>query len=105
MPEAIADSGWSAVLSSDSLDVSWAASEGAEWYEVRLEGGGPSVEGTLVDPNVLLNNLVPGTRYLFEVARGARRACALGVNRAGDQLQALSDARITCRERPGLGCL
>ncbi|MFK7918227.1 MAG: PA14 domain-containing protein [Ilumatobacter sp.] len=69
-PATFTDPQFSSASGAQTLDISWAAPENASFYKVRLEGGGEVRKVTVDDPNVSFENLVPGTRYLVEVAPG-----------------------------------
>jgi len=67
-PAPMTDPGWQSVAGVESLAVSWNPVDGAEWYEVRLEGSGEAREVVVSSPSVEFVGLVPETRYLVEVA-------------------------------------
>lgn len=67
-PSPMVDPGWQSVEGVESLSVSWNPVDGAEWYEVRLEGSGEAREVVVDEPSVAFDDLVPETRYVVEVA-------------------------------------
>jgi hypothetical protein len=100
VPESLTDPGWSAVRGSESLDVSWASSDGAEWYEVRLEGGGQSVEATVTEPNVAFSNLVPDTRVPTVTGSTASDLIAIDVNVATELVIEVAAQPLVSRSAP-----
>ena len=67
-PAPFANPQFSTTAGPETLSISWAASPGATWYQVRLEGGGQARDVVVNDPSVEFDNLVPDSRYLLEVA-------------------------------------
>jgi hypothetical protein len=67
-PSPMVDPAWQSVEDVQSLTVSWNPVDGAEWYEVRLEGAGEARDAIVTDPTVHFDGLVPDTRYVVEVS-------------------------------------
>src|SRR5690606_34533162 len=62
------DPAWQSVEGIESLTVSWDPVDGAEWYEVRLEGAGEARDVVVDRPTARFDGLVPDSRYVVEVA-------------------------------------
>jgi PA14 domain len=67
MPAEMTDPQWTTLVGPSDAVVGWGAVDGAEWYEITLEGSGESRHLVTDDPAVVFDNLVPDTRYLIEV--------------------------------------
>ncbi len=70
VPARLTDPQWEIAAGTETLEIGWAPVEGAEWYDVILEGGGQSRSFTVEEPSAFFERLVPDTRYLVEVAPG-----------------------------------
>jgi hypothetical protein len=70
-PAAMMNPEWTSSATTESLTVGWADVDGAEWYEVRLEGSGEARDLIVDQPTVQFDDLVPDTRYVVEVAPGS----------------------------------
>ena len=68
LPAAMTDPQWTSAVGPETIVLGWAPVDGADWYEVRLEGSGEAREVISDEPTVVFDNLVPDTRYLVEVA-------------------------------------
>lgn len=69
-PATFTDPQFAATSGPETLDITWAAPDNSDFYQVRLEGAGEVRKVTVDTPAASFDNLVPGTRYVVEVAPG-----------------------------------